>query len=385
MAAPYNPLASPLASKAAIIARARARAHADTLAKMAALPSDETLRAANTSLLSSIGGQLADFRGLASNIGGSYGAAVAPAAAADASTAAQVGAVGAQPVADTRGGLLGAMAGSTYGSLLGRQGAAQAGGAATVTANAAKRGAVGAGEGALFEQYLQAGYDDALKTSVAQSNDAIASAGVGIDQQNADAHTLSSQASASRAATAAQRAADLNAKQPVDAALKRARSDAAKAISKILHGSGSTKTSPGATYRYEIPGVASDTTGKTGAPYVIEVTAKNGTDAITQFNAKVKALRDAGMLANYNFQPGHDALYFRSSKPLAGVATANAPGTRSAALHEAARIILAAGLASGMTREQALAEARIILGPAPAKKKANTSGQKASNSIESRR
>lgn len=383
MAAPYNPLASPLASKAAIIARARARAHADTLAKMAALPSDETLRAANTSLLSSIGGQLADFRGLASNIGGSYGAAVAPATAADASTAAQVGAVGAQPVADTRGGLLGAMAGSTYGSLLGRQGAAQAGGAATVTANAAKRGAVGAGEGALFEQYLQAGYDDALKTSVAQSNDAIASAGVGIDQQNADAHTLSSQASASRAATAAQRAIDLNNKQPVDANMQRARLKAADAISKILHGSGTTSKVPGATYHYLIPGIVSDTTGKAGAPLKIDIHAVDGNAARQAFIARLKQLAATGGLTGYDTSHNpiaHPDSYFTGNKTDdTAVKVANAAGSRSKALHEAARILVAAGL----TQADALAQARIILGPAPAKKKA--SGQKASNSIESRR
>jgi len=352
MAAPYNPLSSPMPSKATIIARAKRRAQRDTDAKVAALPSDEILRQSNKSLLDSIAHNTGDFRSLAAGMGGSYGAAVQGANASDSSAGAQLGFTG-TPGYDGRGGLLGALAGSTYGSLLGQQQAAAASLTGILQANAGKRAALQAGMPALYEQYLQQGYDDALKLAAARSNAALASGGQEIDAANAESRRISANASASRAETAARKALNDAKRANTDPAVQRALDTAFKQVQDMLKGKGTTKKTVAGNYHFKI------TDPNTGESLPFDVRAKNGTEARSQAQSRAASwLRDHGL--------SWQASYFTGMDPITQDVP-NAGASRDAALHAAAAYLETVG---GLTHAQALAYARSFLPPKPKKKKA---------------
>jgi hypothetical protein len=357
MAQPYDPLSLPMPSKKVIIARARRRAHRDTLAAMAKLPTVDTVRRANASLVESMGHNLADFRSLASGLGSSYAQGVRPADVANTTTAAAVGAApGAPQPADTRGGLLGALAGSTYGALLSNQTGAQAGLAGQLAAAEGKRNAVAGGEDALYEQYLQAGYDDALKLSAARGNAAIAAGGLGIDQQNANSRSVSAAASASRADTA-RRNFEADQRNTTDPNMKKALDKALKAMNDTLKGRGTTTRTTGAVYHIKVPG--NKVTGL--ADYTFDVSAKNGPEAAAKAWKQIQALGPQ-KLADYGITKWSNAWNVGMTPT---TVTVPVTGSRTAALHAATAILENAGY----SHSDALSFARRWLPPRARKKK----------------
>lgn len=366
MAAPFNPLTGPLPTTSAISLRARRRAHADTLAKMATVASPDVIRAENASLLKSLQGSLTPFSQIVQNASKDYSHDVQGAANDQSAAGAAVGLPAGTPAPpNTRGGLLGALGASTLGNLQGNLTAAQVALPGMIAANAGQRSSIAAGENSLFENYYQQGLDDALKTAAAQQNAQFAGAQLGLSadrntiaQQNADANT-------SRAQTAADRARQLAGQVKADPAMQRALQKAASAAAAVIHGNPRDSVR-GATYSFSIPGKKDELSGKIGKPLVINVEAANGPAAQQAFIARVRALQGTGGLAGLDVSHNpiaHPGLYYTTRKDHhVKITTA---GSWNDAVNAAALILRAAGLSNN----DALHQAKVIVGPRPKKKR----------------
>jgi len=372
MATPYNPLTSPGLSRKAISRQARRRAHADTVAAAAKLPSDNVVRQAGESLIASLRKTVDPYSQIVANAGHSYADATAGAKADQAGVNAQLGLPGGAPSPpDTRGGLLGAMAANSLSSLSGSVIGATEALPGRIAANAGKRASVMSGEDALYENYLQKGYDDALRTAAAQSNAqlsaaTLASTDAGRQAQIRQGDTRN--AIAQQNATTARMRLDQALATTTDKTLQAAMKAAAASINKTLAGRGKQTKTIGATYTFTLP-VAEASIYKTGVkPLDIKIDAKNGAEAFTKFVAQLKSMKAGGALTNYAVNP--DDPHLQASVYYHGVNTPRTvdvelAGSRTAALHEAARILEV----TGMSHADAIALARKFLGNPPSGKK----------------
>lgn len=358
---PYNPLIQPMRTQAEILAEARRRAHADTMKAAALLPSDQVVKQAGESLISSLRSTIDPYSKIVEQAGASYADATAGAKAGQSSVMAQLGApAGTAAPADTRGGLLGAMAANNLSGMSGALIGAQQAIPAKITQNAGKRAAVMAGEEAAFEAYKQAGYDDALRIAAARQNAELSQATLGANIQDKNIDNAADQQRISiaqqNADTARQRLEDAKARTK-DPALQKGLDKAAAAINAVLHKRGKGKRTVSGTYYFEIPSIIPGQ-----KPKSVSIVAKNGNEARAAFIKKLNAAKSAGTIGNYLYDPTKAASYF--TKMDKNQEDYLLPANRSAALNEARRILVAAGYSDS----QALAEARRLLGPAPKKK-----------------
>lgn len=379
MAKPYNPLTGKLPSRKVIAMRARRRARRDTAAKAALLPSDAVVKASGESLIASLRGTTDAFGKVVSNAGASYADATAGAKQQQSAAMSQLGVVeGTAAPPDTRGGLLGAMAANTMGGMSGSVIGAQQGLAGKINANAGKRAAVLAGEDALYEQYLQAGYDDALRTAAAQQNAALSEATLGANM----ADDAADNAATNRRNDIAQQNAD-TARERLNATLRntdnpelqKAIRAAATQMNKTLSGSAKGKRTTGAVYHFEIPALVPG-----GAPLKMPITARNGNEAKALFAKRAKEMKAAGGLSNYIYDPTKPPQTYWPGKMDKITEEYAIKGSRTTALHEAVRILEAAG----MSRDLALQFARKLLGPRPGARKKKKKSTSTATSSQSR-
>ena len=336
---PYNPLTSPMRTEAAILAIARQRAHADTMKQAALVPSDEVVKRAGESLITSLRGTIDPYSQIVQNAGASYADATAGAKADQASVMAQLGApAGTAAPADTRGGLLGAMAASNLAGMTGSLIGAQQAIPQKITQNAGRRASIMAGEDAAFEAYKQAGYDDALRIGAAQSNAALAGMTLGSTDAARQAATRQGDEridiSKYNAETGRMRldAAKAREKDPV---LQKGLERASAAINAVLRGRGKGTRTTGATYFFELPSIVPG-----GKAKVVRISARNGNEAQANFVTKMK---ETGQIPGYIYDAKKPPRSYYSNKMEKTTENYVIAGTRSAALNEAIRILVAVG------------------------------------------
>lgn len=373
-AKPYNPLTATMPTLESIRSHARERARAVTAAGVAALPDDATVKAANASLVASLRGTVDHYGQLAGQASNAYAQNIADAQHQQASIDAGLGVVGApvDATAGARGTLLGSMAANTLGGLTGAVIGTQQGLPGQLAALAGKRGAITKGEDAKFEEFYQAGLDDALKTAATRSNAALSQAQLESLNVNRSAQLSQGDQRIAISAANAQTSRDrLNQalRSTTDKALQAAMKKATTTINSALRAHGVITRTIGGDYTFVVPDKPIDLAAgdlKAHKGYTFTVRAKNGADALKQYAARIAQLTGKGQpLEGRNEVAALGSSYYHGDmKPITErVATT---GSRSQALHEAARILEAV---DGVTHEMAIAYARKLLGPAPGSKK----------------